>query len=71
MILMPLLCFDKQGFRVGYGQGFYDRFLPQCRKDIIKVGLSIFEPIDKIVDVNKIDVKMDFCVITDRVWTFN
>ena len=36
MILMPLLCFDKQGFRVGYGKGFYDRFLQKCRTDIIK-----------------------------------
>ncbi len=68
MILMPLLCFDKQGFRVGYGKGFYDRFLQKCRTDIIKIGLSLFEPVDKIEDVNEYDAKMDFCVMTEWVW---
>jgi len=71
MILIPLLCFDKQGFRVGYGKGFYDRFLPNCRNDIIKVGLSLFESVDKIDDVNEYDVRMDFCVMSDRVFLFN
>jgi 5-formyltetrahydrofolate cyclo-ligase len=68
MILMPLLCFDKQGFRVGYGKGFYDRFLQKCRTDIIKIGLSLFEPVDNIEDVNEYDVRMDFCVMTQGVW---
>ena len=68
MILMPLLCFDKQGFRVGYGKGFYDRFLHECRKDIIKIGLSFFEPINKINDVDENDVKMDFCIMNDGIW---
>ncbi|OQY44914.1 MAG: 5-formyltetrahydrofolate cyclo-ligase [Candidatus Parabeggiatoa sp. nov. 2] len=68
MILMPLLCFDKQGFRVGYGKGFYDRFLQKCRTDIIKIGLSLFEPVDKIEDVNEYDAKMDFCVMSKGVW---
>lgn len=68
MILMPLLCFDNYGFRVGYGKGFYDRFLLNCNQNIIKIGLSLFEPIDKIDDVDKFDVKMDFCVNTCQVF---
>ncbi|MDM8559751.1 5-formyltetrahydrofolate cyclo-ligase [Candidatus Parabeggiatoa sp. HSG14] len=68
MILLPLLCFDKLGFRVGYGKGFYDRFLSKCRKDVIKIGLSLFEPIDKIENINIYDMKMDFCVMTEWVW---
>lgn len=68
MILMPLLCFDKHGFRVGYGKGFYDRFLLNCNPNIIKIGLSLFDPIDKIYDVDKFDVKMDFCVMSEWVW---
>ncbi len=71
MILIPLLCFDKQGFRVGYGKGFYDRFLKKCKKDIIKIGLSFFEPVEKIDDVNKNDVKIDFSVMSDNVWEAN
>lgn len=68
MILIPLLCFDKQGFRVGYGKGFYDRFLLKCRQNIIKIGLSLFQPVDKIEDINENDVRMDFCVMSNRVW---
>jgi 5-formyltetrahydrofolate cyclo-ligase len=68
MILIPLLCFDKQGFRVGYGKGFYDRFLQKCRQDIIKIGLSFFEPVDKINELNENDVKMDICIMNDGIW---
>jgi len=71
MILMPLLCFDKQGYRVGYGKGFYDRFLQQrCRTDIIKIGLSQFDPVNEIDDVNEYDVKLNYCVTNDRVWRY-
>ncbi|MCU0239778.1 MAG: 5-formyltetrahydrofolate cyclo-ligase, partial [Pyrinomonadaceae bacterium] len=42
--IVPLLCFDENGFRVGYGKGFYDKFLSQCRKDCLKIGVSFFEP---------------------------
>ncbi len=71
MILLPLLGFDKQGFRVGYGKGFYDRFLLKCHQDIIKIGLSRFEPVDTIDDINEYDIKMDFCVMAEHNWVFN
>jgi len=71
MILLPLLIFDKQGFRVGYGKGFYDRFLLKCHQDIIKIGLSRFEPVDAIDDINEYDIKMDFCVTAEHTWIFN
>lgn len=67
LVLVPLLAFDKQGYRVGYGKGFYDRFLAQCRPDVQSVGLSFFEPVDYISDINPFDCKMDFCVIPDRI----
>lgn len=70
LALIPLLCFDKLGCRVGYGKGFYDRFLSQCRPDCLKIGLSFFPPIEKIDDVDKYDVPLDFCVTPDRVYTF-
>src|ERR1700693_4059481 len=31
MVFVPLLIFDKQGYRVGYGKGFYDKYLQRCR----------------------------------------
>ncbi|MCK5876191.1 MAG: 5-formyltetrahydrofolate cyclo-ligase [Candidatus Marithrix sp.] len=71
MILLPLLAFDKSGFRVGYGKGFYDRFLAKCCPNIIKVGLSRFAPVDRIDDINKYDIKMDFCVMAEYIWKFD
>ncbi len=62
VVIIPLLCFDKYGNRIGYGKGFYDNFLGKCRKDCLKIGVSYFEPIAEIVDTNEFDVKLDFVV---------
>ena len=39
IVFIPLLAFDKKGNRLGYGAGFYDRFLSQCSDHTVKVGL--------------------------------
>ena len=70
IVLVPMLCFDKRGFRVGYGKGFYDKFLIKCRADCLKVGLSYFEPINKIEDIREFDVKMDYCITPEKIWKF-
>jgi 5-formyltetrahydrofolate cyclo-ligase len=71
LVLVPLLCFDRRGFRVGYGKGFYDKFLKNCRADCRKIGLSYFAPIpDEIEDAHDADVKLDFCVAPDAVRRF-
>jgi len=59
MVLVPGLCFDAHGHRVGYGKGFYDRLLRKCRDDCVKVGLSYFEPVEKIDDAHDGDVQVD------------
>ena len=69
-VLVPLLCFDRQGFRVGYGKGFYDKFLRQTRSDCLKIGLSYFAPIEKISDANELDVKLDCCISADEIYRF-
>jgi 5-formyltetrahydrofolate cyclo-ligase len=58
MVLVPLLVFDKSGHRVGYGKGFYDRFLITCKSSTLKVGLSLFPPIEKIPN-DPLDVVLD------------
>ncbi len=68
LVLVPLLCFDKTGNRVGYGKGYYDRFLAKCRSNCIKVGLSYFGPIDKIEGTHHGDVSLDYCVTPGRVF---
>jgi len=69
-VLVPLLIFDLNGHRVGYGKGFYDRFLANCRKDCVKIGLCYFEPVEKIEDIGASDVKLDFCVTPEEIFTF-
>jgi len=60
VVLVPLLAFDKRGYRVGYGKGFYDRFLKNM--DAKKIGLSLLPAIDEIDDVNEHDIRLDFCL---------
>ena len=59
LIFIPMLISDDKKFRVGYGKGFYDRFLLKCRADARLIGLNFFTPIEKIVDVNEFDVSLD------------
>ena len=66
MVLMPLVCVDESGFRVGYGKGHYDKFLAKCKSDIQKIGLSFFEPIEKITDTNHFDIPLDACVFGEN-----
>lgn len=70
MVLIPLLAFDKSGHRVGYGKGFYDRFLKRCRPETIKVGLCFEPPVSFIPDTHDYDVTLDYCVTPDRVHSF-
>ncbi|RYZ27704.1 MAG: 5-formyltetrahydrofolate cyclo-ligase, partial [Chitinophagaceae bacterium] len=70
LVVVPLLTFDKKGYRVGYGKGFYDRFLHQCKKDCIKIGLSYFDPIEAVDDANEFDVTLDFCITPQKAYVF-
>jgi 5-formyltetrahydrofolate cyclo-ligase len=70
LIIIPLLIFDKQGNRVGYGKGFYDRFLQKCNPNALKVGFCLEEPIEQIEDLNEFDVKMDICITPNQFWRF-
>ncbi|GAA4003244.1 5-formyltetrahydrofolate cyclo-ligase [Hymenobacter fastidiosus] len=69
-VLIPLLAFDEQGHRVGYGKGFYDRFLAECRPDALRIGLSLEPPVPAIEDVWAGDVRLHACLTPERVWRF-
>jgi 5-formyltetrahydrofolate cyclo-ligase len=69
--IVPLLCFDERGYRVGYGKGYYDRFLAKCRPNCLKIGLSFFEPVENIDDINEYDIPLDLCIAPDRTITFS
>jgi 5-formyltetrahydrofolate cyclo-ligase len=55
---------------MGYGKGFYDRFLTNCRTGVQKVGLSYFEPLDFIEDTDSFDVMLNACINREKIWRF-
>ena len=70
VIFVPLLIFDKLGHRVGYGGGYYDKFLGNIKDDVLKIGLSLFEPIDKIQDIERHDIRLDYSITPKKVYDF-
>lgn len=70
VVFVPLLAFDKKGHRVGYGKGFYDKFLSECNAETIKIGLSFFEAEDEIEDVFENDIRLDYCVTPKKIYVF-
>jgi 5-formyltetrahydrofolate cyclo-ligase len=67
---IPLLAYDQKGNRVGYGKGFYDKFLAECNPNTIKIGLSFFEPEELISDVNSSDIQLNYCVTPKKIYEF-
>ncbi len=69
VVFVPLLAYDKSGNRVGYGKGFYDRFLLECPENVITVGLSFFEPEDSL-PAEELDVPLDYIVTPEIIHSF-
>jgi 5-formyltetrahydrofolate cyclo-ligase len=70
VVFIPLLAYDKSGERVGYGGGYYDRFLLNTKKNVLKVGLSFYEPVEKILNVEEHDIKLDYVITPKIVYNF-
>jgi 5-formyltetrahydrofolate cyclo-ligase len=70
LVIVPLLAFDKLGHRVGYGKGFYDRFLKGCRSDCKKIGLSFFAPEEKIDGFNLLDIPLQLVLTPKEKYQF-
>ena len=70
VVFIPLLVYDEKGNRIGYGKGFYDRFLSQCKPEVVKVGLSFFSAEEEIPDVDEHDVPLDYCVTPEKIYNF-
>lgn len=71
LVLIPLLAYDKKGHRVGYGKGFYDKFLSTCRGDCKKIGLSLFNAEETISDANQLDINLDLCITPAQAIQFS
>ena len=70
LVIVPLLAIDQHGHRVGYGKGYYDRFLKKCNKNCKTIGLSFFKPVELISDVDENDVALTSCIDPFRVHHF-
>ena len=70
VVFIPMLAFDNKGYRVGYGKGYYDRYLAQCRSDVLKIGFSFFEAEPVIDDINEFDVPLNYCITPMRIYEF-
>ncbi len=70
VVFVPLLAFDKAGHRVGYGKGFYDRFLSKCNPNTIKVGLSLFEATEFLIPSETTDIPLSYCVSPTKIYRF-
>ncbi len=70
VVFVPLLAFDEKGHRVGYGKGFYDRFLSQCKPNVITIGLSFFEAEKEITDLHENDFALNYCVTPSKTYNF-
>ena len=67
ILIIPLVAYDNNLSRVGYGGGFYDRYIDKIEKikKVIKIGLAFSYQKVKIIPINQYDKKLDF-IITEK-----
>jgi 5-formyltetrahydrofolate cyclo-ligase len=68
VMLVPLLAFDENKYRLGYGNGFYDRYLNKYKKqfkNILTVGVAFSFQRHHKLPINQNDFKLNF-IITDK-----
>ncbi len=67
-VIVPGLIFDRSGYRIGYGAGYYDRFLPQLRQGAVSVGVTYGELFLPAVPHEPHDVAVEWVVTEDGAW---
>lgn len=67
LVIVPGIVFDKNGHRIGYGYGYYDRFLKMLKEDVKKIGLAFeFQLVDKIPK-EKHDIPVGIVITEKRI----
>ena len=70
VVFVPMFVADQYGNRVGYGGGYYDKFLARCKPETKKIGLTYFRPIDIIQDAYEGDIALDYCLTPEEIVSF-
>ena len=67
ILLVPIVAYDENLNRVGYGGGFYDRYINKIKKykKVVTIGLAYSFQMVKKISTNKYDLKLDF-IITEK-----
>ena len=68
ILLVPIVAYDKHFNRIGYGGGFYDRYIKKIKKmkDVYTIGLAYpFQKVKK-VPMNKNDIRLNYVIITKK-----
>ena len=71
VVFVPLLIGDLKGGRIGYGKGYYDRFIADCRPDVITIGLSLLEPLEDMDALEPHDQPLDWLITPTSNFEFN
>lgn len=67
VIIVPAVAYDKNYYRLGYGGGFYDRFLPTIRKDAIFIGLAFDFQICDAIPKEEHDIQLNYVITESRI----
>jgi 5-formyltetrahydrofolate cyclo-ligase len=68
IVFIPALCADKFGYRLGYGKGYYDRFLAQLPDNVIKVVVTADELLIDNLPIEKHDRQSDFVITQTGIY---
>jgi 5-formyltetrahydrofolate cyclo-ligase len=69
-VIVPMLAFDNNGNRVGYGKGFYDAFLSECNEEATFIGVNHFNDSIQINDIQKHDVALHYVITPEKIYKF-
>ncbi len=69
-VITPLLAFDSEGHRLGYGKGFYDRFFASFEQSVVKIGISFFSALEEKLPSEENDIALDYCITPKDIYEF-
>ena len=67
MTIVPGAVFDRQGNRIGYGAGYYDKFFSSLKNDILKIGICYSFQIVESISSSPHDVPMDYIITENEI----
>ena len=70
VVILPLLAYDLEGNRIGYGKGFYDNFISNLKSEPLKIGISYFSPEERL-ECNNHDINLDYCITPNQIFSFS